>query len=166
MTAPRHRQRRFGGRGLRAAAVALALLMPGAAALAATTELIVVDQNNGLAIYGFDPVAYFTEKAPKTGRSDLEYTHAGVPWRFRSEGNRAAFIGNPEVYMPQFGGYDPTDLARGVPQAGDPQLWLLRGERLYFFYTEAARERFADDAERILTAAGREWPAVQRNLSP
>ena len=37
----------------------------------------------------------------------------GAIWRFRNEGNRAAFAADPEVYMPRFGGYDPVgDRAR------------------------------------------------------
>ena len=35
-------------------------------------------------------------------------------WRFRNEGNRAAFAEHPEVYLPRFGGYDPVTIARGV----------------------------------------------------
>ena len=52
---------------------------------------------------------------------------AGAVWRFRNEGNRASFVAHPEIYGPQFGGYDPVDLARGVTVAGNPWFWLDSG---------------------------------------
>src|SRR5207248_3817916 len=79
---------------------------------AATTERVVVDERTGLAIHGFDPVAYFTEAAAAIGREELELPYAGAVWRFRNAGNRTAFAERPDIYMPQFGGYDPIVLAR------------------------------------------------------
>ena len=77
---------------------------------AATGELVVVDRHTGLAISGFDPVAYFID-TPSPGRGEFEATFAGAVWRFRNAGNRAAFVADPEVYMPRFGGYDPVAVA-------------------------------------------------------
>ena len=84
------------------------------AAWAATTERVVVSRYSGLAIEGFDPVAYFTESMAALGLPDFEARESGAVWRFRNEGNRASFVAHPEIYGPQFGGYDPVDLARGV----------------------------------------------------
>src|SRR5918994_2100731 len=67
---------------------------------AATTERIVVDRHTGLAIHGFDPVAYFTDAKATIGREELELSLGGVVWRFRNPGNRAAFAEYPDVYMP------------------------------------------------------------------
>ena len=81
----------------------------------APTDRILVDAHTGLANSGFDPVAYFTDDKPKIGRPDLELRADGTIWRFKNEGNRAAFADHPEVYMPRFGGYDPVAIARGEP---------------------------------------------------
>ena len=80
------------------------------AAWAATTERVVVNRYSGLAIEGFDPVAYFTESVAAQGLSDFEARESGAVWRFRNPGNRASFVAHPEIYGPQFGGYDPVDL--------------------------------------------------------
>jgi len=136
------------------------------AANAATTERVVVDQRTGLAIYGFAPVAYFTEAGPAIGREDLELAHAGAVWRFRNLGNRAAFAERPDVYMPQFGGYDPIGLAHGVASPGHPQLWLIIGNRLYLFHTRQARDAFAADPSQAGDAAQARWPEVLRTLVP
>jgi len=92
------------------------------AAQAATTQRVVTDRNSGLAIYGVDPVEYFTDKKPVVGRPEFEFRFAGAIWRFLNEGNRAAFIADPKVYMPQYGGYDPVGIGRGVTTPGYPQL--------------------------------------------
>src|SRR4051812_2521009 len=78
---------------------------------AAMAERVAVDHHTGLAIGGFDPVAYFVEGEAVLGRGDFEYALGDAVWRFRNEGNRAAFVDNSEVYMPRFGGYDPVAVA-------------------------------------------------------
>lgn len=132
---------------------------------AGTTERVVADRHTGLAIGGYDPVAYFTERAAQVGRPDLELAVAGVVWRFRNPGNLAAFDANPHIFMPRFGGYDPIALARGAGAAGHPELWVVADERLYLFYSEAARLTFAKDPDRAIDAAERRWPEVLRTLA-
>lgn len=138
---------------------------PGLAG-AATTERVVADWHTGIAISGFDPVAYFTEVVPKRGRPDYEYNHAGVTWRFRNEGNRAAFAADPRVYSPQFGGYDPIAIGRGVATPGNPQIWLISRQRLYLFYSSEARDVFLARPEDALEIAKERWPQVMRTLVP
>ena len=133
---------------------------------AATTERVVVDRHTGLAIYGVDPVAYFTDSRRVLGRAEFEYRHAGAIWRFDNEGNRAAFIADPEVYMPRFGGYDPIGIGRGVPLAGDPRRWIIVSERLYLFQSPENKAIFAVDGERAVLAADDAWPALLHTLAP
>jgi hypothetical protein len=133
---------------------------------AATTERIVIDRNSGLAISGFDPVAYFTDAKATQGKGEFEQVVAGAAWRFASAGNSAAFRADADVYMPRFGGYDPVGVARGVAVAGNPRLWIISGERLYLFYSAEARDEFAGHGDRIAATAEREWPSVSRLLVP
>ena len=132
---------------------------------AATTEQVVVNRYTGLAIDGFDPVSYFVNAAPKTGRAELEFRYSGAIWRFQNEGNRAAFAADPSVYAPQFGGHDPIAVARGAAAAGHPALWLISDKRLYLFYSDEARAAFAKDPDSAIGAAERQWPEVQRMLA-
>jgi hypothetical protein len=78
---------------------------------AATTERIVVDRHTGLAIGGYDPVAFFTDGRPMVGNPAFEL-------RFCNIDNRAAFAAQPEVYLPQFGGYDPAGVAQRCGGSG------------------------------------------------
>ena len=109
---------------------------------------MVVNRYTGLAIDGFDPVAYFVDAAPKHGRAGLELRSGGATWRFQNEGNRAAFAGDPDVYMPRFGGHDPMAVARGAATPGHPELWLIAEQRLYLFYSAEARAAFARNPEK------------------
>lgn len=130
----------------------------------AVAEPIEVNPDTGLAISGFDPVAYFTDRKAVLGRSDLELNVRGVIWQFRNVGNQAAFRAHPEVYMPRFGGYDPVAVARGEIVPGNPRIWAVVGQRLYLFYDDAARSTFLGDPGRHIVAADRKWPEITRNV--
>jgi hypothetical protein len=138
---------------------------PQFAAQAATTERVVVNRFSGVAIEGYDPVAYFVDARPTIGLADFEASQAGAVWRFRNEGNRASFVAHPDIYGPQYGGYDPIDLARGVTYAGNPRFWLVSGERLYLFGREQNRDAFAADPAHVLREANMRWPKLELELA-
>ena len=98
-----------------------------AALQAATDERTVVNSRTGLAISGFDPVAFFTDGKAEFGRPDMELSLGGAVWRFRNEGNRATFSEHPDAYMPRFGGYGPGSDRPGHLDAGPPP--ALGGDR-------------------------------------
>jgi hypothetical protein len=128
-------------------------------------DRLVVDADSGLAISGFDPVAYFTRKQAVLGKPALELTQNGAVWQFDNAGNRAAFADHPEVYTPRFGGYDPVAIDRGVSVPGHPQIWVVEGERLYLFYDAKARTEFLANPGRIIESAVRKWPEVARTIA-
>lgn len=142
----------------------ISLACSGLPAAAATTERIVVNRFTGVAIEGFDPVAYFVDGRAVRGTAEFEANLWGAVWRFCNEGNRASFLAYPEIYGPQFGGYDPADIARGVTIAGNPRFFAIVAQRLYLFSREANRDAFAADPERFLYEVGKRWPALQEQL--
>lgn len=163
------RQERYGRRpgiafiGLLAALIGLS----GSdwAVRATTTERLVVNRYSGLAIEGFDPVAYFTDQDAIRGLADYEISQSGAVWRFRNASNRASFAAHPEIYGPQFGGYDPVDVARGVTAGGNPRFWLVSGQRLYLFGLEEHRAAFAANPDRYRAEAQARWPSLQQQLA-
>jgi hypothetical protein len=152
-------------RALTAILLLLCGLLPPDGRASAATPVVEVNSYSGLAISGFDPVAYFGDKSPKAGRQDLELSFDGAVWRFRNEGNRAAFAEHPDVYMPRFSGYDPVAIARGASVPGHPLFWAVVAERLYLFYSEEARKEFLADPGHILDRAARKWPQVARTIA-
>jgi hypothetical protein len=127
---------------------------------ASTSERVVSSWRTGLALDGVDPVAYFTDSQPLLGRPEFEYRYDGVVWRFRNDANRSAFAQAPEVYMPRYGGHDPVAVARGVAVSGNPLLWVVSHQRLYLFFSSAARAQFSINSDKIVAEAEAKWPDV------
>jgi hypothetical protein len=152
--------------GLALLAALIAGFWQANAVWAATTEQIVVDRNTGLAIYGFDPVSYFTDGEAGIGRAELELNHGGAAWRFRNEGNRAAFAEHPEIYMPRYGGYDPVGIGRGVARPGHPDFWAIHDKKLFLFFSEDAKLEFDLDPQVAILQAEANWPHVRDTLTP
>ncbi len=155
-----------GWKWARATVAAGLLLCVLAPAQLSATERFVQGWHTGLALHGFDPVAYFTDAEPKMGRPDNEVAHAGTVWRFRNEGNRAAFLERPDIYMPRFGGYDPLAVARGAAAPGHPRLWFIFRNSLYLFQNADSLNAFTANPDRALAAAETRWPDVYRGLTP
>ena len=149
--------------GVAAAAIGMSLFW-ARAILAATTERIITDRHTGLAIDGYDPVAYFADGTATPGVPDFEHRSSGVVWRFRNQGDRDAFIQDPDVYMPAYGGYDPIAIARGVALGGNPTVWLIADDRLFLFYRPEDRAAFAADSARAIADADARWPEVSATL--
>jgi hypothetical protein len=171
MSAARRERKSDWVTALAAAIIAAGLILIGlgvapAPSRAAITERVVTNGHTGLAIHGFDPVAYFVNGAPTLGKPQLEYRFAGAIWRFRNDGNRSAFVANPDVYMPRFGGHDPVAAARGAGTPGHPSVWVIADGRLYLFYSARARTIFAENPREWIAAAERHWPQVLRTLAP
>src|SRR6202451_1391412 len=170
MTAARQKRKRlcagFAAAFAASASVLLARRSGPPPSVAATTERLVVDWNTGLAIGGYDPVAFFTDGRPVAGSADFELRYAGAIWRFRNVGNREAFAAQPDIYMPKFGGYDLIGVTGSVAGAGNPNAWLISGHRLYLLYDRARLQKCAGDADRLGAEAERKWPDVRGALSP
>lgn len=163
MTAARQQRKPPIGFRVLLVALSIGIFAPGILR-AATDNQLAVNPETGLAISGFDPVAYFTDGKAIFGRPEIELKLDGVVWRFNNEGNRGAFAGHPEVYAPRFGGYDPVAIGNDRSVPGHPLFWVVVGQRLYLFYSEKTRAAFLADPGRIIDTAERKWPEVVRSL--
>jgi YHS domain-containing protein len=72
----------------------------------------------GLALRGYDTVAYYTENNPVPGNEQYRHTWNGARWHFVSAENRDAFVRNPERYAPQYGGYCAYAVSHGYTADG------------------------------------------------
>jgi hypothetical protein len=149
----------------KSAAILLLVWLNGVYPQAAFSAPLVINPATGLAISGFDPVAYFTEAKAEPGRAEFELGAEDAVWRFRNEGNRAAFLAHPEIYRPAFGGYDPVAVARERSVPGHSLIWAISGERLYLFYSEQSRAAFLANPAGVLMQAERHWPDVQKGIA-
>lgn len=117
--------------------------------------------STGLAINGLDPVSYRLGSKPMAGRAEYELIQDGFVWRFASQANLEAFRDAPEIYMPAFGGFDPTGVAKGVAVDSNPNQFAVIGSRLFLFRSAENRQRFLREAGLLAQAESR-WTAVLR----
>ncbi len=122
------------------------------------------DHATGLAIGGFDPLAYYVDAKPRRGDSEFEYQWQGTVFRFVNPGNRAAFERDPQVYAPRFGGYDPVVLAKGLVVEGEPEIWAIRDQALYLFESRESLAEWARNPGAVLAKAAQNWPRLAATI--
>ena len=119
----------------------------------------------GVAIKGYDPVAYFTEGRAMKGSEEFSYDWLGTPWQFASGKHRELFIGDPTMYAPQYGGYCVGEVAfNGATINLDPEAWAIIDGKLYLSYSKEFMERFKARPSDFLPKAEVNWPAVEAQL--
>ena len=91
--------------------------------------------DGNLAIQGYDPVAYFTEGRAREGKPEINVSHEGIKYYFRSEKNKQIFTDNPEKYEPAYGGWCAYAMGSdGSKVKVDPETFKIIDNRLYLFY--------------------------------
>ena len=116
----------------------------------------------GVALGGYDPVAYFEAGRAQPGDPTIALRWRGVRWHFASAAHRSAFEANPKAYLPQFGGHCPVSVARGTPRPADPRQWTIVEGRLYVAAEAAALARFKTQTEWLRQQATAEWAGPSR----
>lgn len=118
----------------------------------------------GIAIKGYDPVAYFNESRPVKGRREFSYTWANAKWYFASRENRDRFVANPGAYAPAYGGYCAWATASGKIAGISPKAWQIRNGILYFNFSKGLNRRFFENAEANINHANEHWPVLKKKL--
>jgi YHS domain-containing protein len=138
----------------------LAALLLGLAAAAYAAGENNVD-SSGLALKGYDPVAYFTEKKPVPGKAEFTARHEGATYRFASAANRDTFAAAPQEYAPQYGGYCAFGMASGYKAPIEPDAWTVVDGKLYLNYNQSVRSRWSSDIPGFVRKADANWPTVR-----
>jgi len=116
---------------------------------------------SGLALQGYDPVAYFSEKKPVPGKPEFTARHESATYRFASAANRDAFAAAPAKYAPQYGGYCAYGIAQGALVDVDPNAWRIVDGRLYLNYSRSVRSQWSSDVPGYVRKADANWPSVR-----
>lgn len=121
----------------------------------------------GVAIQGYDPVAYFTDKRPVKGRSDIRSKYRGAVYHFANEAHKVTFDADPAKYAPQFGGWCAYAAALDALSPIDPNYWQIVDGRLILNHNDKAARLWREDVPGHLAKADKNWPGlVERNGSP
>lgn len=128
-------------------------------------DVVNVDQQ-GLALQGYDPVAYFTDNKPVKGDPNLIATYKGATYQFASAEHKKAFESNPAKYEPQFGGF--CGYAASINKLAPIQVeyfQVLHG-RLVLQHNEKAWKLWHEDVEGNLKKADANWPTLSQQKGP
>lgn len=89
----------------------------------------------GLALQGYDPVAYFIQKKAVKGKKELAVMHQGLIYYFSAVEHKDLFLKNPSVYEPEYGGWCAYAMgAKGEKVEVDPETFKIVNNKLYLFY--------------------------------
>jgi YHS domain-containing protein len=149
--------------GLLGLALAASVMAPIEAVRAGHFDQVGLIENtwDGVAIKGYDPVAYFKLGAAVRGAKEFNYEWLGQTWHFSSAEHRDLFTTDPVKYVPQFGGY--CSESHNVADI-NPAAWRVVGGRLYLFYSEDSAGKFETD-DRGQAKAAKYWKTVKAGLS-
>ena len=128
-------------------------------ALAQSKTLLNLDKT-GVAIQGYDPVAFFTDKKPVKGKAEFAARHNGATYYFASKEHHAQFKAEPAKYEPAFGGYCAYGVSRGKLVEIDVDAFQIVDGRLLLQYSKGVREDFNKDSKGNLSKADTNWPGL------
>ena len=141
--------------------VATAILFSMAVPSLAETKSEIYKNWRGIAIKGYDPVAYHTDGKPVEGSNHFELKWKDAKWRFASTEHRDLFKANPEKYAPRYGGYCAWAISRGYTASVDPEnAWTIFEGKLYLNYNVEVKEKWAKDIPGNIKKADANWPGV------
>lgn len=140
-------------------------LVAGALVLASLSGQVRAAENpvfstGGVAINGYDAVAYFASNAPVKGDPAIVSDWNGAIWQFSSQSNKAAFDAAPEKYAPQYGGYCAYAVSKGAKANTEPSAFTIVGDKLYLNYSLDVRAIWGKDIAGNVANADKNWPGL------
>ncbi len=138
----------------------LFLFLLGQAAFAAAPESAINADSDGVALKGYDAVAYFQDSKAVKGTKEFEFSWMGAKWRFASAANRDLFSMAPEKYAPQFGGYCAYGVSQNHLAPIDPKVFTVLNGKLYLNYDAEVGKLFSKDIQALIQQADQNWPGL------
>ena len=129
-------------------------------------KVLVLKNKEGVAILGYDAVAYFTDSKPVKGHPRFESEYDGAKYHFVSAEHKALFDQNPAKYAPAFGGFSGYAASINRVRPVNVNLWSIVDGRLILQSTSLAVRLWNQDVRGNLERADRNWPGlVQRETA-
>lgn len=144
---------------MKKALLMLICLLCSSAAFAQTKSLQNLDKQ-GVAIQGYDPVAFFTQGKPVKGQSQFESAYKGANYLFASAEDKATFDSNPSKYEPQFGGFCAYAVSEGHTAPVKIEAFMIVNGRLLMQYDLDVKKTFEKDPQGRLGKADKNWPDI------
>jgi YHS domain-containing protein len=138
----------------------LVVTMPARAGVPGSHSQINLD-GNGVALGGYDPVAYFDGGKPTHGIATIFASYDGARYLFATAAHRRAFLMNPKKYVPEFGGFCAVGTSFGEKVDVDPETGEIVKGKLYLNNNQRALDLFNKDQSSTITKAKSNWPTVK-----
>jgi YHS domain-containing protein len=116
--------------------------------------------SEGVAIKGYDPVAYFTDSRPVRGMPEFKYVWKRSEWRFASSDHLEMFKKNPEKYAPRYGGYCAYAVSQGKTADIDPEAWTISEGKLYLNLDKDVHRLWEKNRQEYIRKADEHWPRM------
>jgi YHS domain-containing protein len=120
------------------------------------------NEKDGVALDGYDPVAYFTDGKAVRGTAENSFEHRGSLFRFASAANRDAFARDPEKFAPQYGGYCAFGASRGYKADTQPTAFTVLDGKLYLNYDATVQRTWLKDPGGYIRKADALWPETAK----
>lgn len=117
-------------------------------------------QPNGIAIRGYDTVAYFTLGKPQKGKNSFSTQWSGATWKFANQNHLDLFLAEPEKYAPQYGGYCAYGVATGNLVKIEPELWHIVDDKLYLNFNRKFDNRWKKDIGGYIVEADSKFESL------
>ena len=120
------------------------------------------NETDGVAIGGFDPVAYMSEQKALAGSAEFTSVYKGSTFRFKNAANRDAFAASPEKFAPQYDGYCAFGVSRGYKAVTSPDAFTVVNGKLYLNYNAEVKAMWVKDVPAHISKADRNWATVEK----
>ena len=117
---------------------------------------VINTSSGGVAIGGYDPVAYFTMEKAVKGLKEFTHEWLGTTWYFKSAQHHDMFTDNPIKYAPQHGGFCSVGVLDGGQYSADPQAWRVVDGKLYLFYDNPTKSSWNPNRSSV-ARTDEEW---------
>lgn len=132
----------------------------------AKAQELVNATKDGIAIDGFDAVAYLEMGRPVKGLPEFSLNHKGATWLFASAAHRDAFAADPSQFEPQFNGWCSYAVSEGYGAEVDfVNGWAVLDEKLYLNWDEDTKNAFLAEKDKRQQAADENWPGVKMGMA-
>lgn len=146
-------------------AVLAAVVIVSLTASVASAQTRVVNQSQGVAIKGYDPVAYFTQSDAVKGDATHRHIWNDATWLFATAANRDAFAADPEKFAPQYGGYCAYAMSRNYIADITPTAWKIVEGKLYLNNSRPVHVWWQADIAGNIAQADTNWPGKRSELA-
>ncbi len=115
----------------------------------------------GLAVHGYDVVAYFTQGKPVKGDSKFSSVQGEATYRFATKAHLDTFAANPQKYVPAYGGFCAYGVSVNAKFDGNPENWKIVDGKLYLNLDSSIQEAWLKDVPGNIKKAEVIWPVIK-----